>query len=104
MRVQDAFTNCCEGVKSFASSAVEWMGKTVSAIGAFIADGVKKIAEFVKPHFEHLKTFAQENKQSIIVAAVAFTVGAVLTAIITQVFCRGSNASGATTTTSSATV
>jgi hypothetical protein len=99
MRIQDAFTNCCEGVKVFASETGAWIGKIVSAIGEFISDGVRKSAEFIKPHFEHLKTFAQENKQSIIIASIAFAIGAVATAIITQVFCRGTG-TGVTTTSS----
>ena len=89
MRIQDALSNCCEGVKNFASSAASWIGKTVTAAGSFLIEGAQKIAEFVKPHFEHLKTFAQENKQSLIIAGVAFTIGAIVTAVITNVFNRG---------------
>ena len=85
MRIQDALSNCCEGVKNFGSAAVSWIGKSVTAIGSFISGIAKKIAEFVKPYFERLKTFAQENQQPLIIAAVAFTLGAILTAI----FCRG---------------
>lgn len=108
MRIQDALSNCCEGIKEFAFAAANWFGKTVSATGAFIAEIAAKVAEFIKPHFEHLKTFAQENKQSIIIAAIAFAIGAVLTAVITNVFCRGTGtpppASSTTGTTSAATV
>ena len=103
MRIQDAFSNCCEGIKDFASSAVAWIGKTVTAAGVFISESAKKVAEFVKPHFENLKTFVQENKQSIIIATVAFAVGAILTAIITQVFCKGTS-NPVTTSTTAATV
>ncbi|MBS0605249.1 MAG: hypothetical protein JSS60_09485 [Verrucomicrobia bacterium] len=98
MRIQDALSNCCEGIKDFASSAASWIGKTVSAAGTYISETVSKVAEFVKPHFESLKTFAQENRQSIIIAAVAFAVGAVATAIITNVFCRGTNTTPPVTT------
>ncbi len=65
MRIQDALSNCCEGIKEFASAAANWIGKTVSATGAFIAEIAAKVAEFVKPHFEHLKTFAQEHKDML---------------------------------------
>lgn len=99
MRIQDAFTNCCDGVKIFASEAGAWISGTANAIAKFVGESVQKVAEFVKPHFENLKTFAQENKQSIIIAAVAFAIGAIATAIISQVFCRGTG-TGPTTTTS----
>lgn len=95
MRIQDALSNCCEGIKEFASSAVNWIGKTVTTIGSYLAEMAAKVAQFVKPHFEHLKTFAQENKQSIIIASIAFAVGAVLTTIVNNVFC--SNTQPATT-------
>ncbi len=87
MRIQDALSNCCEGMKDFASSAATWIGKTVSAVGSFIAETAGKVAEFVKPHFQNLRTFAQENKQPIIIAAIAFAVGAILTTIVNNVFC-----------------
>lgn len=87
MRIQDALSNCCEGMKDFASSAATWIGKTVSTVSSFIADTAGKVAEFVKPHFQNLKTFAQENKQPIIIAAIALAVGAILTTIVTNVFC-----------------
>lgn len=88
MRIQDALTNCCGGIKDFASSAVTWIGKTVSAIGSFLADMAAKVAQFVRPYFEQLKNFAQNNQQPIIIASIAFAIGAVLTAIINSVFCR----------------
>ena len=91
MRIQDALSNCCEGIKDFASTAASWIGKTVTATGSFLVEGTAKVAEFVKPHFQNLRTFAQENKQSILIAAVAFAVGAVATAVVTNVFCRGTN-------------
>lgn len=106
MRIQDAFTNCCDGIKIFASEAGTQIGKAFSAFGEFISETTRKIAEFIKPHFENLKTFAQENKQSIIIASVAFAIGAIATAIITQVFCRGtgSEVTTSSSSTSSATV
>ena len=105
MRIQDAFTNCCDGVKIFASEAGNWISGTASTIAKFVGESVQKVAEFIKPHFENLKTFSQENKQSIIIASIAFAIGAVATAIITQVFCRGTgNAVTTTSSTSAATV
>ncbi len=102
MRIQDALSNCCEGFKDFASSAVSWIGKTVTATGSFIVEGASKVAEFVKPHFEHIKTFAQENRQSILIAAIGFTVGAIASAVVTNVFCRGTGANPASTAATSA--
>ena len=105
MRIQDALSNCCEGIKEFAASAAAWIGRTVSAAGAFISETAAKVAEFVKPHFERLKTFAQENKQSIMIAAIGFAIGAVVTAIVNNVFCRSASPVSSTAgTTSSATV
>ena len=87
MRVQDALSNCCEGIRDFVSTAASWIGKTVSAIGSYLAEMAAKVAQFVKPYFEQLRTFAQENRQSIIIASIAFAIGAVLTTIINNVFC-----------------
>lgn len=97
MRIQDALSNCCEGIKEFASSAATWIGKTVSAIGSYLAEMAAKVAQFVKPHFEQLKTFAQENKQAIIVASIAFAIGAVLTTVINSVFCSSTQPATSTT-------
>lgn len=91
MRIQDAFSNCCEGIKDFTSTAATWIGKTVTATGSFVIEGASKVAEYVKPHFEHIKNFAQENKQSIVIAAIAFTVGAVATSVVNHIFSRGTN-------------
>lgn len=106
MRIQDALSNCCEGIKEFAASAASWIGRTVSAAGTFISETATKVAEFVKPHFERLKTFAQENRQSIMIAAIAFAVGAVVTAVVNHVLCRGDtpSVSSNAATSSSATV
>jgi hypothetical protein len=103
MRIQDAFSNCCEGIKEFAFSAASWIGKTVTATGSFLVEGTHKVAEFVKPHFENLKTFAQENKESLVIATVACTIGAILTAIISNVFYRGTNTTPTSSSTSAAT-
>jgi hypothetical protein len=89
MRIQDALSNCCDGAKSFASGAVEWMSKAVTATGAFIGDSARKVADFAKPHFENLKTFAQQNRESLVIGTIGVAIGAVVTAIIAQVFCRG---------------
>lgn len=102
MRIQDALSNCCEGVKDFAFATADWIGKTVTATAAFIAEGVEKVAELVKPYFENLKTFAQENRDSILIAGIAFIVGAIGTAITTQLFCNGTNTSPNTGTSSAA--
>ena len=103
MRIQDALSNCCEGIKDFATSAAAWIGRTVSAVGSFIGETASKVAEFVKPHFERLKTFAQENRQPIIIAAVAFAVGAIVTAVVNNVLCRSQAASATSAGTPSAT-
>lgn len=103
MRIQDTCSNCCEGIKDFASNTASWLSKTVSNIGAFIVEGAEKVAECVKPHFENLKTFCQENKESILIAAVAFVLGAVAYAIINNVFCRGTNTPPATSTAATST-
>ncbi|GEM_PF-6520936 len=92
MRIQDALSNCCEGIKEFASATATWIGKTVSTIGSYLADMAAKVMQFVRPHFEQLRTFVQENQQSIFIASVAFAVGAVLTAIINHVFCSNTPA------------
>lgn len=99
MSIHAALFDCCEGIKEFASSAATWIGKTVSAVGATIADTASKVAQFVRPHFENLKTFAQENKESLIIAGIAFAVGAIVSAVITHVFCRGTGHQHATSTT-----
>lgn len=101
-RIQDACSNICEGAREFASAAGEWISKTVTTTSAYIGDIAHKVAEFARPYFENLKTFAQENKQSLLIAGVAFAVGSLLSAIIANVFCRGTNTTspaGTTTTT-----
>lgn len=96
MRIQEALSKCCEGlngIKDFASSAASRIGKNVSTAGSFLSDGAAKVAEFVKPHFESLKSFAQNNQQSILVAGLVLVAGAIATAIMTQVFQRGTGTS-----------
>lgn len=88
MRIQDALSNCCDGAKAFASGAVDWMSKAITATGAFIAESARKVAEFVKPHFENLKTFARENKESLIIGSIGVAIGAIVTTIVSKVFCK----------------
>jgi hypothetical protein len=95
MRIQDGLSNCCKGIKDFASSAVNWIGKTVTAAGSFIAERAAKIAEFVKPHFEHLKTFVHENKQPLTIAGVAVAAGIGIT-LLFQKICGKPTATHAT--------
>jgi hypothetical protein len=91
MRIQDALSNCCEGIKNYASASAAWIGKTVTATGAFFTDSAHKVAEYAKTQFENFKTFAQENRRPAIVAAIAFILGAIVTAIITNLFCKATN-------------
>lgn len=99
MRIQDACTNCCATVQEYASNAADWIGKTVTATGAFFTEGAKKVADFVKPYFENVSTFARDNENSpFIFAAIGCTIGAILTAIITNVFCRSTDPSTPPTT------
>jgi len=91
MRIQEAFSNCCEGVKEFASSAANWISKSVAAGGAFMSETAAKVAEFVRPQFEQLSTFARANQDSLIIGGIAFAIGAIATAILTNVFYRGTN-------------
>ena len=66
MRIQDVLSSCCDGIKDFASSAASWIGKTVTATGSFVVEGTAKVAQFVRPHFDSFRTFAQENRQYIL--------------------------------------
>ncbi len=104
MKIQEAFSNCCQGIKEFTVAAATWMGKTVTALGSFLAGIARKVAEFARPYFEQLRTFARENKQPIIVATIAFAVGAVVTAVINQLFCKATDAQPTTTTATASTV
>ena len=91
MRVQDTFSNCCAGIKDFFSATAAWIGKSVTTAGAYVMNGAKKAAEVAKPHLENMKTYAQQNKESVLIGAIAFTVGAIASALIYNVFCRGTN-------------
>lgn len=91
MRIQEVLSNCCDGIKDFASSAASWIGKTVTATGSFLIEGTAKVAQLVKPHFDKFRTFAQENRQALIVAAVAFAVGAIISTVVNDVFCRNTD-------------
>lgn len=98
MRIQDALSNCCEGIKEFASSAASWIGKSVSTVGNYITSTIAKVMEIAKPYFEQIKTFARENQQSLLVAAVAFAIGAA-TVALANAFCRATDTDQTTTTT-----
>ncbi len=101
MRIQEALSKCCEGlngIKDFASSAASKIGKNVSTAGSFLSDGIAKVAAFVRPHFENLKSFAQNNQQSLLVAGVAVVIGAIATAVMTHIFQRGTGASESAST------
>jgi hypothetical protein len=87
MKVQDALSSCCDGIKDFAASACAWIGRTVSQIGSFLAEIAAKIAQFVKPHFERLKTFVMENKESVMLAGAACAVGAAIVAVVNHFCC-----------------
>ena len=99
MRIQDALSNCCEGIKDFASVTANKVGKITTAIGNCIGETARKAADFAKPQFENFKTFAQENRQPIIISAVAFAVGVATAIIMSKVFCRGTNTVSSTGTT-----
>jgi hypothetical protein len=66
-------------------------------------EGTGKVAEFARPYFDNLRTFVKDNQQPLTVAAVAFTIGAIATAIITSVFCRSTNTSPPETSSTTAT-
>lgn len=87
MRVQGALANCCDGIKSAFSTVASTVGKAITATGNFIAESARKVAEFVKPHFENLKTFAQENKESILIAAIAAAAGMLFALFCSKVCC-----------------
>jgi hypothetical protein len=95
MRIQDACSNCCDGIREFASQAAAWISQAASNTGNFITETTAKVAEFIKPQFENLRALAKENKQGIIIASVAFGIGAALAAAISTVFCKETNMSAA---------
>ncbi len=88
MRIQDTLSNCCEGIKEFASAAFTWIGRTVSAIGASLYDMAMKVGQFVRPYFEQLRNFVQNNQQMVIIGVIGAAVGGLLVTIINSVFCR----------------
>jgi hypothetical protein len=98
IRVQDA-PSCFDAIKEFAASAAACIAKTGSTICTTVAETMSKVAEFARPHFESLRTLAQENHVPILIATVAFGLGAAVSAFITTVFCNRTPASssGATT-------
>jgi hypothetical protein len=91
MNVQNSSSGYYAGVRNFASTTANKMSRAMNAVGNCIADTARKAADFAKPHFQNLKTFAQENRQPIIISAVAFAVGVVTAIIMSKVFCRGTN-------------
>lgn len=92
MRIQEFLSNCCEGTKYYASEAASWIGKTVSPIGDMAAESTHKVMEFVKQNWESVKSWAQDNRQSLILAAIACAIGAIGTIIVYSVFARGTAA------------
>lgn len=91
-----AFQDVVDGAQNLVYSAAAGLGtlaagaaKAAQVAGVFLLDCASKIAEFVKPYFVQLKNFAHENRQSLIIAGVAFAVGAVATMVANHVFCRG---------------
>ena len=99
MRIQEALSNFCSSISGFASSAASQIAKFATTIGSAAVETTKKVADFVRPQFENIRTWAQENRQSILVAAVAFTVGAIGTAIAYNVFARGADVPASTSAT-----
>jgi ABC-type transporter Mla subunit MlaD len=99
MRIQDALSNCCEAIREFAASAAVCIARTGSTICTTVAETMSKVAEFARPYFESLRTLAQEHHVPILIATIAFGVGAAVSAFITTVFCnnRPASTSGATT-------
>ncbi|MGC1878179.1 MAG: hypothetical protein WA347_01325 [Rhabdochlamydiaceae bacterium] len=91
MNVQNSSSGYYAGVRNFASATASKMSRAMNAVGNCIAETTRKAADFAKPHFQNLKTFAQENRQSIIISAVAFAVGVATAIIMSKVFCRGTN-------------
>lgn len=98
MRIEATLQNC-SGVQEFASAAANWIGKTATTVGSAIAEGAHKVAEFVRPYFENLKSFAQENSQAIFIFSLGAMVGAFALHMINSIFCRGTNRPPETTTT-----
>lgn len=88
MRLESTLNNC-SGVQEFASAAANWIGQTAYAVGSAIAQGAQKVAEFVRPYFESLKSFVQENKQGIFIFTLGAMLGAFALHVINSVFCRG---------------
>ena len=88
MRIQETMQNCCKGITNFATNAANWAGRTFSAVSTQIATLAKKVAEFVKPHFEALMNFAREHKGAILLAVGAVAVGALLATLFRGVCCK----------------
>lgn len=102
MRLESTLNNC-SGVQEFASAAANWIGQTAYAVGSAIAQGAQKVAEFVRPYFESLKSFVQENKQDIFIFTIGAMIGAFALHVINSVFCRGTHQHHDTTATTATT-
>lgn len=102
MRIQEAFTNCCEGMKDFASQAASGVANALTTVGSAAAETLQKVAKLAQPHFDKLMKFGQENKQSILIAAIACAFGAIATVVFSRV-CSREQTPPVTTALSSAT-
>ncbi len=91
MKIQDALSSCCKGIKEFASSAATWIGKSVTATGSFLSQTATKVAELAKPHFDHLKNLARENRQSLIIVGITSAVSVIATLIMTNLFSKATD-------------
>jgi hypothetical protein len=85
VHIQEAISNGYQGVTDYLSAAGQWISRTVTDAGAFISSSASKAAEVAKPYFEHVKTFAEKNGDSIIVGVIAFIAGSILTTIFTNI-------------------
>ena len=103
MRILETMQNCCKGITDFATNAASWAGRTISSISAQIAELAKKVAEFVKPHFEALMNFARENKGTILIALGAAALGAISYALFQSLCCNKQQPVSAVTTAPSVT-
>jgi hypothetical protein len=90
--IQNALTSVCDGIKNFVQSVGAWGSRAVTNGTAFVVETTTKVSEFIKPQFEAVRTFAQENKTTLLWSTLALTVGVVVGAIVNnQLFARGTN-------------
>ncbi len=64
-QVQDAMSNCFQGVQTFAVNAGEWISSTVIWLRDAIVDYAQKVAEWIKPHWENFTTFASSQFENL---------------------------------------